>query len=576
MSNQPVLWTNAARCRDCNRCVSVCPVKAVRKLKGQAQVVSERCLLCGICLKECPQGAKSYLKHAPEVARLLAQGHAVIASLAPSYAAAFTQAEVRALPSVLRQLGFARVTQTAVAAELAATQAREFTRQHPGRNHLLGFCPALVAYIVHYRPELVGALVPVASPMVLHARQLKELYPGSTVVFIGPCLAKKAEARLSHALGSVDLVLTFEELSWLIAQAGLNLLTAEESDFDDAWPEHGRYFPVEGGFAHAAGLSTDPLDRQVLSISGPDQVLGAIESLSSTDEPCLLEALVCPGGCVGGAGISRPRNVHVLAAKRRFLEALARQARPGHRTAVASGASVDVSATYSPAPIADPPLDEAQIRAILVRTGKASPEDEVDCGACGYPSCREKAKAVWRGMADEQICVPFMRQYAESEKHALIENSPNAIVILGRDLEIVHANPRFCELFMTSPSCLGKRISYFMDVTPFLRVQSGEIRLFDETVQHRAYGLTCQQIIYAIGGDEGGQLAAVLVNLTSSKQQEADLDRLRREALRRAEEAMDRQVDLAQEVAKLLGRAAGDTRLILQQLTELVRGKDGS
>jgi uncharacterized Fe-S cluster-containing protein len=221
-------------------------------------------------------------------------------------------------------------------------------------------------------------------------------------------------------------------------------------------------------------------------------------------------------------------------------------------------------------------MDETEIRGVLVRTGKASMEDEINCGACGYPSCREKAKAVLRGMADEEICMPFMRSYAESEKHALIENSPNAIVILGKDLKIVHANPRFCEMFMTNQSCLGKPISYFMDAAPFVRVQTGEIGLFDEMVQHTAYGLTCQQIIYPIGGDDSAQLAAVLVNLTHSKQQEADLDLLRREALQRAEEAIDRQVDLAQEVAKLLGRAAGDTRLILQHLTELVRGKDDS
>jgi iron only hydrogenase large subunit-like protein len=577
MSNQPVMWTNAAFCRDCNRCVSVCPVKAVRKLKGQAQVVSERCLLCGICLRECPQGAKSYLKHGAEAAKLLAQGQPVIASVAPSYAAAFTPHEIRALPSVLRQLGFAQVTQTAVAAEWAAAKAREFAREHPGRHHLLGFCPALVSYILHYRPDLAGAIIPVASPMVLHARHLKLVHPGSAVVFIGPCLAKKAEARLGHAAGSVDLVLTFEELRGLIAEAGVNLATAEESDFDDGWAEAGRYFPVEGGFARAAGLSADLLNLQVLSISGPDQVLGAIESLSSADEPCLLEALVCPGGCVGGPGISRPRNIHVLATKRTFLETLARQAKPVHQaSSTGCSAAIGCAASYAPAPLADPPLDEAKIREVLVRMGKASAESEVDCGACGYPSCREKAKAVLRGMADEQMCMPLMRKYAEGEKHALIENSPNAMVILDRDLVIMHANPRFCEMFMTSLSCLGKRISYFMDDTPFARVQSGEIRLFDETVQHVAYGLTCQQVIYPLGGDEGGQLAAVLVNLTSSKRQEADLDALRRAALQRAEEAIDRQVDLAQEMAKLLGRAAGDTRLILQQLTELVRGKDGS
>jgi PAS domain-containing protein len=530
-----------------------------------------------MCLKECPQGAKSYLQHGREVMQLLAAGGMVVASIAPSYAAAFGSTEVRRLPSVLRQLGFARVTETSVGAELAAAKARAFARDHPGRNHLLGFCPAVVLYVVRYRPELVGTLVPVASPMLLHARYLKLRYPGARVVFIGPCLAKKAEARLDHAGDGVDFVLTFEELKWLLAQKDLNPMTAEESDFDDGWPEHGRYFPVEGGFARAAGMAGDQLSLDVLSISGPEHVLPAIDSLNAAGEPCILEALMCPGGCIGGAGMVHQVAGGMLTARRLFLTALARQRRPAHvDDAGIADLAIQCDVVNSPEPIADPAMDEAEIQKVLARTGKTSPEDEVNCGACGYPTCREKAKAVLREMADEEICMPFMRRYAETEKHALIENSPNAIVVLDHDLEIVHANRRFCEMFMTNEGCRGKPIGYFIDATPFIRVRDGEIQLFNETVQHAAYGLTCQQIIYPIGGDDSTQLAAVLVNLTRSKQQEAELDRLRREALQRAEEAIERQVDVAQEVAKLLGRAAGDTKLILQNLTELVRDKGNS
>ena len=570
------LWTNAARCRDCNRCVTSCPVKAVRKQGGQAQVMADRCILCGRCVLECPQGAKSYRDETEVAQALIASGIPVIASVAPSYPAAFSPAESRALPSVLRQLGFRLVTETAVGADLVARACAELVSARPEGVYLVSACPAVVEYVRRFQPGAAPALLEVVSPMLAHARFLKSIHGQQTaVVFIGPCIAKKAEAAAEGEKRTVAAVLTFEELRMWAARQATDFDQAEPSGFDDALPGKGRHFPLGGGLAHAAGWSTDRLARQMLAVTGPEAVREAVEYLQKVSETTIVEALMCPGGCLGGVGM--PRGYGRLQARHAFMKALSSTADYGdlRRGPAAAPVPVDLRAEYAPEAAVEPAFDEAAIRQVLARTGKLEPADELNCRACGYATCREKAVAVLGGIAEVDMCIPFMRRYAELQSDGIVQNSPNAIVILDRDLRILRVNTQFCRLFLTSEGCHGKHISYFLDTEPFRQVLAGEVDLYDETVHHTAYSLVCQQLVYRVGSEESMEVVGILVNLTRSKRQEAELDLLRREALERAENVIDNQVHIAQEVAKLLGKSAAETRATLARLTELVRRKEG-
>lgn len=578
-----VLWTNAARCRDCNRCVRICPVKAVRKEGGQARVCPDSCVLCGICVRECPQGAKSYRSEVSQAEHLIRTAPLTAVSLAPSYMAAFTAAEQRGLPGVLRGLGFGIVAETAVGAEMVARASRMLIDRNQTGKFICTACPAVVRYVQWYKPEAAGALLPLVSPMVAHARYLKARYgPETAVVFVGPCIAKKDEAQRDECQPGVDAVLTFDELTDWVRSRGLSFTRAEESAFDDLRPADGRLFPVSGGFAKTAGLSTDRLDRMVLNVEGPEGVKDAIDYVLRATEPLVLEALMCPGGCLGGVGVSWDSGR--LALRRNFLSSLGSAAKAdaarGLEGAAAMGPSVaatatDLTAHYAPAPKAVPPPDEALIREVLAKTGKQAPSDELDCGACGYDTCREKALAVIAGMAEIDMCLPYMRRSAELQTDAIIQNSPNAIVVLDRELRIVHLNTRFGEMFLTSDQCRGRHISIFMDPEPYRQLLAGETDLYDETVQHSVYGLVYRHLVYKVGAADSVQIVGTLVNLTQSSKQETELNALRREAVTRAEEVIDRHVEMAQEVAKQLAKSAAETRVTLARLTDLVRRQEG-
>ncbi|HAP32640.1 MAG TPA: histidine kinase [Firmicutes bacterium] len=583
VGHDATLWTNATRCRDCNRCVRSCPVKAVRKEGGQARIGPENCILCGICVRECPQGAKSYRSQVSRVEHLIRTAPLVAASVAPSYMAAFTPAEQRGLPGVLRGLGFGLVAETAVGAEMVARASRGLINQNPTGRFICTACPAVVRYIQRYKPEAVGALFPLASPMTAHARYLKTKYgPQTAVVFIGPCLAKKDEALREECQPSVDAVLTFDELIGWVKSRGLSFVQAEESSFDDFRPTSGRLFPVSGGFAKTAGFSTDRLDWFILTATGPNSVREAVDFVTQAKDPVVMDALVCPGGCLGGVGI--PQESSRFALRMAFLNSVGKtteaEAVKGLEdakdsdTAASAVAAADLTVHYPPdlKPIEAP--DEAHIREVMARTGKYESSDELDCGACGYNTCREKAIAVIAGMAEIDMCIPFMRRSAELKTDAIVHNSPNAIVILDRELKIVHVNKKFCEMFMTSEHCRGRHISYFMDAEPYRRVIEGETARHDAILNLSAYGLVCQQVIYEIGEADSLQLVGILINLTHIKKQEAELDVLRREAIDRAEEVIDRQVEIVQEIVKHLAKSAAETRSTLTRLTDLVERKE--
>lgn len=556
-----IVFTNKARCRDCYRCVRMCPVKAIRMHEGQAFVVEERCIACGTCIRECPQGAKSFRDDVDRAARLVAGGGVVAASVAPSFATLFNEWERKRLPSALRKLGFTHVAETAVGAFPVAKATAEAVRAEPDRPHLCTACPAVVSLIEQYHPDLVPALVPVCSPMIAHARHIRErLGTGAKVVFIGPCVAKKAEAERPENAGAVDVVLTFGELRQWLEREGIVLKALEESRFDDEPAGEARHFPLVGGLARTAALSTDHLATDVIAVSGHEEIVEALEDIRARKSGVLVEALFCPQGCINGPALPVERGLFSRRADMLVFAA----SHPGRAAAPADNTAAQFAGK---ALAALPEVTEEQIQRVLEATGKANPDDRLNCGSCGYPSCRDKAIAVIQGMAEPEMCIPRMRRLAEQRTDRIIETSPNGIVILDERLCIVHMNPAFARYFMCSESVYGRRISYLMDPDLFERLAAGGGPRVETISRHPNYGIVCHQLAYRL--PEEKQYVGIFIDVTNLQASERKLTELRTETYRQARDLLDHQLQMAQKMAQFLGESTARGEELVENLMKL-------
>lgn len=568
MPTQGIITTNKARCRDCYRCVRVCPVKAIRISEGQAQVAADRCIVCGTCVRECPQQAKQVRSDLGRVQELVAE-HRVIASIAPSYTAAFPDYGGGLFPGLLKSLGFHLVTETAVGAEMVARATADMIADEPW-SHVTSACPALLNFVTQYHPSAIDKVTHIVSPMIAHARYLKGKYGDDVkIVFIGPCPAKKGEAEDPEVAGVVDAVLTFEELREWIEESGIKSDQIRAHDLDDIPASSARLFPLEGGLAEAASLNPDLLRQDFAAVSGSTEVEEMLTNIRDGSTVRLFEALFCPAGCIngpsfaGGKDIYQRRNrvlQHEKRAQKRSDEAEIRKAMEG----------VDLARTFSPRPVDAPEYSEEAIRSVLVRTGKESREDELNCGACGYPTCRDNAIAVLSGMAEHAMCLPWMRKVAERKADQIIDASPNGIVIVDENLRVVAFNPAFAEIFSATAGLIGKPISTLMDPEDFERVMARAVdRITNKLVSFPNYHVSGSMNIYRLEDED--LVVGILANVNKGTEGLDRLDHIREETLANAEKVIAKQMTMAQEIASILGETTSETRVLLRKLTELMK-----
>jgi iron only hydrogenase large subunit-like protein/uncharacterized Fe-S cluster-containing protein len=569
MLNQPqvrpptqVVYTNKARCRDCYLCLRRCLVKAIGMRDGQAFVDGERCLACGTCIRNCPQKAKNYRNDLQRAIKLLESPGPAAVSIAPSFVALFGPWQQKRLPSALRKLGFTYVAETAVGAYYTAKSSVEAARAHPDRSHIVSSCPAVVSYIERYFPQLVGALIPVVSPMIAHGRMLKERLGGKAVViFIGPCVAKKTEAQREEYKEVIDCVLTFEELLTWFENAGINLDEMEESGFDERPEGEARFFPLAGGAAKTGGLTSDLLDSNTLAVTGGEEVTSAFIGLDEKEDPLIIEPLFCQGGCVNGPALGRemaPHQARGLVIKYAGQEEMAVITAPSKPLEKAA-----LTTRFSPRSPGPDAFSEQQIQEQLARTGKSRLEDQLNCGACGYPTCREKVRAVLLGLAEPEMCIPHMRRLAEQRTDRIIETSPNGIIILDEHLTILHMNPAFQKFFNSTPGTLGKRISHLMDPAPFERVALRGEKI-DVNVRHEKFNLFCRQIIYPLKAER--QIVGIFVSLTANVASQEKLDHLKQQTVTKARELLEGQVEMARRIVEFLGESTARSEDLVDEL----------
>jgi iron only hydrogenase large subunit-like protein/uncharacterized Fe-S cluster-containing protein len=558
-----VVYTNKARCRDCYRCVRVCPVKAIRMRNEQAFVVEDRCIACGTCIRECPQGAKSFRNDVEHAVRLIGSGSPVAVSIAPSFASIFNEWEQKRLASALRKLGFSYVAETAVGAYHVAKQTTEYVQARKDKAHICTACPAVVRLVERYHPELSDNLIPLVSPMLAHAKLIKDkLGADWKVVFIGPCVAKKSEADKPENAGYVDCVLTFTELNEWLKRESITMTSLEESSFDEQPAGDARFFPLVGGSIRTGEMDTDVLASEVVSVSGYHEVSEALNNLSPDKKAVVIEPLFCSQGCINGPAIQSEKNIFQ---RRRDTLTYAKENKGAMPDEQAP--SPNLRTKFAVEKVELPPVTEEQIREVLEKTGKSRPEDQLNCGACGYSSCREKAIAVVRGMAEVEMCIPYMKNLAERRTDRIIETSPNGIVIVDERLNILSMNPTFKKFFMCSEAVCGKRISYLMDPDSFEKLASGDSDKLELVVKHERYNIICHQILYTL--PEEHQYVGIFVNITNSQASQTKLDHLRVQTIAQARELLEHQISMAQKIGQFLGESTARGEALVEKLMEM-------
>ncbi len=409
-SETPLITTIKERCRVCYTCVRECPAKAIRIVEGQAEVISERCIGCGNCVKVCSQHAKRVLSSVHKVYDMLDSGQPVAACLAPSFPAEFSEIDHLALCGMLRKLGFEYVHEVAFGADLVARAYHKMVETHPDRHLIATTCPSVVAYVERYHPSLVENLAPIVSPMVAQARFLHRLYgPEVKIVFIGPCIAKKGEADSCSLPEEVDAALTFIELRQMFEERGIKAGQAEPGDFDPPYAGEGALFPISRGLLQAAEIDENLITDDVVVAEGRTGFVDAIKDYDAGNINARLLEVLCCNGCIMGAGMSSTQAPYSRRAQvSRYVRW--RIAHPDGEISERIRQSLeglDLSRVFQVNDQRMPMPSPDELRRIMSRMGKQNPEDELNCGACGYETCLEHAVAIFKGLAESEMCLPF-------------------------------------------------------------------------------------------------------------------------------------------------------------------------
>ena len=555
-ATSPYLDFKDAKCKDCFKCLRECPVKAIRYENHQAKIIEQRCILCGRCTLVCPQNAKQVHSELDDVLALLSSGRKVVASLAPSFVSSFDTQDLDVMKEALFALGFAEVEETAVGAKAVTEEYARLLGTGEFKNFITSACPAVNRMISIYYPDALKYLAPVPSPMVAHARMLKKRYPDAAIVFIGPCIAKKREAAES---GIIDGVLTFEELNTVFAQKNIDLCKIEAKRHAEGRELKARYYPIPRGIIKS--FDSLPAGYEYVAVDGVErcaEVLDEIDTLSGL----FLELNCCEYACVGG-----PCRLHVKGGNIKSNENVRKYAAKDMGAAPAVTEQVDLTEKHPRIILDDFVPSEKDIRAILAKTGKNSPEDELNCGACGYSTCREKAIAVLNGYADIEMCLPYMRSRAESMSYEIIQNTPNGIVLMGDDFKILDINTRAMKLLgITEHDVRGMLAFDCFDCEEFINaVTRGRNVSKKKVFVNRTKKYIELSIILL---QEHKVLFGVMKDITESVEYDEKLNAVKLETLATTDEVIKKQMRVAQEIASLLGETTAETKVALNKLKQ--------
>ncbi|MFZ5649190.1 MAG: sigma 54-interacting transcriptional regulator [Bacillota bacterium] len=401
-----VVTTIEDRCKVCYSCVRQCAVKAIKVEVGQSMVVPERCISCGNCIRACSQNAKKVVSFIPQIEEYLKEGRA-IALLAPSFPAAIYPLEPGDFFKMLREAGFREIHELTIGIELTMPRYREYLagRKEPAIG---SHCAAVVNLIEKHFPDLIKYLIPIDSALMATAKLIRHRKKNCRLVFIGPCIAKKEEV-LNGPEGIIDAVMTFRELKEMLKekvwrQGNTFYPTMERSYLPST-------FPLSGGLIK----NIDPRgniyrEDEVAVVEGKEDCVQFLQRLQEGHiKHRVIDMLFCKGGCIDGPEIASELDVF----NRQYQVHQYARFRKKENLGRIPNLRLDRSFSNKYQPLLFP--SEQDIIQVLKYTNKNKPEDELNCGACGYNSCRDKAVAVCQGLAEVEMCLPYLLEQSRGE-----------------------------------------------------------------------------------------------------------------------------------------------------------------
>lgn len=546
-----------SNCKNCYKCIRNCPVKSIRFSEGQANIVGDECILCGQCYVVCPQNAKEIVGSLDQVKALIASGHPVIASIAPSFVANYDGTGIKSLERALKKLGFFAAEETARGASIVKTEYERLLREEHRDVLISSCCHAANLLIQKYFPAELSCLANVLSPMQAHCQDVKSRYPDAKTVFIGPCIAKKDEAE--HYKGFTDAVLTFEELSRWMESAGVKL----ESESDSDEESRARLFPTAGGILKT--MDCTEAGYTYLAVDGTDNCIAALRDIESGNlHKVFIEMSACAGSCIGGPVMEKYHRSPV----RDYAAVTSYAGKKDFSVPQPDAESLKKHLAFIGKQAVMP--GKAEIEAILKQMGKTRPEHELNCGTCGYNTCREKAVAIYQGKADLTMCLPFLKEKAESFSNNILNNAPNGMLVLGEDLSIQQINRTAMSLLRVrdASDVVGDQIVRLLDPKPFLDVKSTGRSVRDKRTYLAEYDRYVD--ITVVYDREFHSILCILRDVTDAQLEADKKEAIRKKTVETADQVVEKQMRVVQEIASLLGETAAETKIALSKLKESI------
>ena len=551
------LTLKKSNCKNCYKCIRHCPVKAIRFSGNQAHIIGNECILCGQCFVVCPQNAKQIIDETEKVKVFLQSGDPVIVSLAPSFIANYDGVGIAAMREALKKLGFYDVEETAIGATIVKREYERMLREEERDIIITSCCHSVNLLIQKYFPAELEYLADVLSPMQAHCADIKKRYPNAKTVFVGPCVAKKDEAE--HYEGIVDAVLTFEELSEWLKKEKITL----DKNLDYSEESRARFFPTTGGILKT--MAQDISGYTYLAIDGVENCMSALRDIENGKiHKCFIEMSACIGSCIGGpimdkyhrSPVKDYMSVANFAGKKDFIvEQL-------------NATELRKQFTYIEHKLTMPA--EEEIIAVLRQMGKMKPSDELNCGSCGYNSCREKAIAICQGKAEISMCLPFLKDKAESFSDTIVNSSPDGLIVLNESLEVQQINNAALRLMnlRTNTDVLGEPVVRVLDPKIFLQVQEAGRNLYGKKVYLAEYKRYVEMTI--VHEKDSRVLVCILRDITDRETEKEKKENIRNQTIEVADKVVEKQMRIVQEIASLLGETAAETKIALTKLKESI------
>ena len=552
------LTLKKSNCKNCHKCIRHCPVKAIRFSGNQAHIISNECILCGQCFVVCPQNAKEITDNTEKVRVLLQSGDPVIVSLAPSFIANYEGVGIDSMRSALKKLGFSDVEETAIGATIVKNEYERMLREEDRDIIITSCCHSINLLIQKYFPSALEYLADVMSPMQAHCADIKRRHPNAKTVFIGPCVAKKDEA--DYYEGLVDAVLTYDELTKWLAAEKIEL----EHHMDNTPESRARFFPTTGGILKT--MTQDVPDYTYIAIDGVENCIAALKDIEGGGvHKCFIEMSACVGSCIGGPvmekyHLSDPIKDHIIISK----YAGSKDFEVDQPTPMSLKKHLTMIEHKLPHP------SESEIMTVLRQMGKFKPSDELNCGSCGYNSCREKAVAIIQGKAEISMCLPYLKDKAESFSDIIVNNTPNGLIALNENLEVQQINRSARKMLniRAASDVLGEPVIRILDPTVFAQVKNTGRSVRNKRVYLAEYKKYIEQTV--VYDSDSHMLVGIMRDVTDEVEAQDRRDNISRQTVEVADKVVEKQMRIVQEIASLLGETAAETKIALTKLKESI------